>query len=274
MMRFKILSVALLLFLLVPTSTGCSSGQGTASVTISATPTLYTCEVVKQYPHDPQAFTEGLFYQDGFLYESTGLNGSSSLRRVELETGKVLQIHELSSDYFGEGIASYDGNIAQLTWQSQKGFVYEMQTFQLLSEFTYDSEGWGLTFDGERLIMSDGTSRLRFLDMQTFQVVAGVEVRDGETLLNNLNELEYIDGTVYANIWQTQQIVIINPETGLVVGKIDASNLVQNEQAMGQVDVLNGIAWDAEGKRLFLTGKLWHYVYEVKLVLQNVTPTS
>jgi glutamine cyclotransferase len=234
-------------------------------VLLTAEPELthYSYRIVNTYPHNETAFTEGLVIDGGVLYEGTGLYGNSSLRRVKLDTGEVLQLHALSSDYFGEGITIFGDKIIQLTWQEHKGFVYDKGSFELLQEFSYSTEGWGITTDGSRLIMSDGTANLYFLDPETFQKIGQVEVHDNGTV-NRLNELEYIQGKVYANIWLTEKIAIINPQTGQVEGWINLSGLqnMQNQDA----DVLNGIAYDSAGDRLFVTGKLWSQLFEIQLI--------
>lgn len=223
----------------------------------------YTVQVVNTYPHDPNAFTQGLVYHDGFFYEGTGLNGRSELRKVELTTGKVLQRKPLQTVYFGEGIVLLGDRIFQITWKNKTAFVWNATTFEAIRTFSYETEGWGLTTDGKSLIMSDGTANLYFRSPTTFQVERQVRVTLQGQPVTNLNELEYIDGKVYANIWQTDQIVIINPQSGVVEGVIDLSNLAA---LILSGDVLNGIAYDAQGKRLFVTGKLWPYLFEVRLV--------
>jgi glutamine cyclotransferase len=228
--------------------------------------TLYSYEVVNTYPHDLRAFTQGLVYEDGLLYEGTGLRGESTLRRVELETGTVLQQRDLPADLFGEGVTVFGDRIVQLTWQSNVGFVYDKESFELLRDFDYPTEGWGITHDGERLIMSDGTSTLHFLDPATLEETGGVEVLDGDRAVDRLNELEYVRGEVYANVWQTDLIARIAPETGRVTGWIDLTGLLNAEDRSEPVDVLNGIAYDAEGDRLFVTGKLWPTLFEIILV--------
>ena len=223
----------------------------------------YTFSIVNIYPHDANAFTQGLMFDDGFLYESTGLYGNSSLRRVDLETGEVLQNVSLQAQYFGEGMTIVGDKIIQLTWQSHVGFVYNKASFDLLQEFQYPTDGWGLTYDGSRLIMSDGSANLYFLDPLTFQRIGQVSVHDTEPV-NELNELEYMNGAVYANVWGKDKIVVINPENGQVTGWIDLTSLrnLENQDA----NVLNGIAYDPEGDRLFVTGKMWSHVYEINLV--------
>jgi glutaminyl-peptide cyclotransferase len=223
--------------------------------------------VVKVYPHDRQAFTQGLQYVDGFLYESTGQHGQSGIRKVKLETGEVLQHQPLDPKYFGEGITVWGDTIVQLTWQSEIGFVYDRKTFKQLRSFTYAGEGWGLTHDGARLIMSDGTASgsLRFLDPKTLKETGRLVVRDGGRPVDDLNELEYVRGEILANVWMTQRIARISPKTGEVAGWIDLSGLLDSREAAG-TDVLNGIAYDAAGDRLFVTGKLWPKLFEIKIV--------
>lgn len=222
-------------------------------------------QVVRSYPHDPAAFTQGLVYLDGHLYEGTGLNGQSSIRKVRLETGEVLQIQPLEPQYFGEGIAVWRDSLFQLTWQSGVGFVYDKATFRRTRTFKYRGEGWGLTHDGKRLIMSDGSAFLRFIDPTTLQETGRVEVRDAGVPVAQLNELEFIKGEVYANVWTTDRIVRIAPGTGRVTGWIDLRGLLSARDAVG-VDVLNGIAYDAAGDRLFVTGKRWPKLFEIRVV--------
>jgi len=234
----------------------------------SAQPVEYGFEVVARYPHDAEAFTQGLVYhEDGILYEGTGLWGESSLRRVDLATGAVLQRRDLAPQYFGEGIVVVGDRIVQLTWKAGVALVYDRDTFEPLGEYRYPGEGWGLTYDGERLIMSDGTSRLRFWDPDTLAEIGSVEVVDGEEPVDDLNELEFVDGEVWANVWQTDRIARIDPDSGRVVGWIDLAGLLTEEDRGGmQVDVLNGIAYDAEGGRVFVTGKWWPVLYEIRVV--------
>ena len=230
----------------------------------AATAPVARYEVVRSYPHDPQAFTQGLVYLDGVLYEGTGLNGKSSLRKVKLENGEVLQIQPLEARYFGEGIAVVGDTIVQLTWQSGMGFVYDRASFKRLRSFTYTGEGWGLTFDGTRLIMSDGSDTLRFLDPKTFKEQGRIQVKDGNRPVEELNELEFVKGEIYANVWSTERIVRIAPATGAVTGWIDLKGLLTPTEAAG-VDVLNGIAYDAAGDRLFVTGKLWPKLFYIRV---------
>jgi glutamine cyclotransferase len=235
---------------------------------ISTTPVYYSYKILNTYPHDNDAFTEGLFFDNGFLYESTGLYGNSTLRRVALETGQVLQSYALPEQFFGEGITDYDNEIIQLTWQSHIGFVYDEDTFRLLQNFSYPTEGWGLACNGSRLIMSDGTATLYFLNPVTFQKTGQIEVHDGATPVTNLNELEFINGDVYANVWQTNKIAIINPQTGQVKGWINLAG-IGNLANSDPEAVLNGIAYDAKNDRLFVTGKDWPQLFEINLVPQK-----
>ena len=223
----------------------------------------YGYRVINEYPHDPEAFTQGLMYDDGMLLEGTGLYGQSSIRRVALATGMVLQQRDLAASYFGEGITAVGDRLLQLTWKSGKGFVYDKETFNPSGSFSYSGQGWGLTYDGERLIMSDGTAYLRFLDPETFAQTGRVEVRGADGPVTRLNELEYIRGEVFANIWQRNTIARIAPLTGRVTGWIELGGLLGKQS---QPDVLNGIAYDAGGDRLFVTGKLWPKVFEIELV--------
>jgi glutamine cyclotransferase len=227
---------------------------------------VYTYNVINTYPHDRNAFTQGLVFEDGVLYEGTGLLGHSTLRRVELKTGDILKIRELSAQFFGEGITIYENKIIQLTWQSNIGFVYDKDSFELLREFSYSTEGWGITHDGERLIMSDGTSILHFLDPQTFEEIGQLEVFDNDEPVTRLNELEYVQGEIYANVWQTDRIARIAPETGRVIGWVELGGLLATEDLSEPIDVLNGIAYDAETDRLFVTGKLWPKLFEIELI--------
>lgn len=240
-----------------------------------ATP-VYRYRVLKTYPHDPEAFTQGLLFHDGELYEGTGLWGRSSLRRVTLATGEVQQQHNLEDRYFGEGLALWGDRLIQLTWRSGRGFVYDRATFQLLQTFQYPTEGWGLTQDGDALILSDGSDRLYFLDPETFQLRRYLTVKDGDRPINRLNELEYINGEVWANIWLDTRIARIDPATGQVLAWIDLAGLDPTAQQNPDA-VLNGIAYDAQGDRLFVTGKLWPRLYEIEILpptLPQSPPTS
>lgn len=228
-----------------------------------STPVNYTYEVINVYPHDPNAFTQGLIIVEGVMFESTGLKGSSTLRRVDLETGNVLQNYALLEEFFGEGITVFDDKIIQLTYQQGIGFIYDKWSFDLLGEFNYSTEGWGITTDGTQLIMSDGSAYLYFLDPETFDVIGRIEVWD-DGPVERINELEYINGEVYANIWLTDRIAIINPNTGQVTGWIDLTGIYTSE-TINSNNVLNGIAYDTEGERLFVTGKRWSKLFQIEL---------
>ncbi|MFN8596787.1 MAG: glutaminyl-peptide cyclotransferase [Anaerolineae bacterium] len=227
---------------------------------------IFTYKVVNTYPHDRTAFTEGLVLDGQTLYEGTGLNGQSVLRRVDLTTGQVLQNVALSSKYFGEGIVVWGDQILQLTWKSHIGFVYDKATFQQLKTFNYDTEGWGFTHDSQHLIMSDGTATLHFLDPETLTEVAQLTVIAQGQPVVNINELEYVQGEIWANIWQTNRIARIAPDTGQVVGWIDLTGLLTPAEQAAGVDVLNGIAYDAEHDRVFVTGKFWPKLFEIKVI--------
>jgi glutamine cyclotransferase len=224
----------------------------------------YGFDVVNRYPHDPKAFTQGLIYRDGFLYESTGLNGQSSLRKVRLETGEVVQRQDVEKQYFAEGLADWRDRLVQLTWETNVAFVYDLATFEELDSFSYRGEGWGLAQDGTRFILSDGSSVLRFMEPETFKEIGEVAVRDGGLMVDDLNELEFVKGSVYANVWFVDSIAMIAPDTGTVTGWIDLRGLLPDRQAVG-ADVLNGIAYDAQGDRLFVTGKLWPTLFEIRV---------
>lgn len=223
----------------------------------------YTYTVLNEYDHDPKAFTQGLLMEDGFLWESTGRNGESSFRKVEFETGKVLKSVELDEKYFGEGLALFEGEFFQVTWKAGKVFVYDRE-LNLVREHRYAGQGWGLTTDGNVLIMSDGTARLRFLDPKTFDEVGGITVRDEKRRVGQLNELEYVNGNIYANQWNTDLIYEINPENGEVNAIIDLTNLWPTNERPRE-GVLNGIAFNPKTKKLLVTGKLCPKVYEVEL---------
>jgi glutaminyl-peptide cyclotransferase len=224
----------------------------------------YGYEVVRSYPHNPNAFTQGLLFRDGQLYESTGLEGRSSVLLVRLETGVVQQEEALPAQYFGEGIVDWEDKIIQLTWQHGVGFVRDRKTLALLSTFRYPGEGWGLARDAKRIIMSDGTNQLRFLDPATLKETGRLTVTEQGRPVDKLNELEYIKGEIWANVWQSHEIVRIDPKSGHVTGRIDLSGLLKPEEA-ARADVLNGIAYDAKGDRIFVTGKLWPRLFEIRL---------
>jgi glutamine cyclotransferase len=228
-----------------------------------------TYRIVHTYPHDPHAYTQGLVFVDGHLYESTGLKGRSSLRMVDLETGRVLQSAAVPSQYFAEGLAPWGSTLVQLTWQSHVAFVYDRFSFRLLRTLHYDGEGWGLTEDGRSLILSDGTATLHFLDPQTLREVRHVVVKDRGAPVTELNELEYVRGQIYANVWHTDRIARISPATGQVLGWIDLTGLLAPGEVSDPEAVLNGIAYDAARDRLFVTGKLWPKLFEIKVVPQR-----
>jgi glutamine cyclotransferase len=232
-----------------------------------APPPTYGYQVVRSFPHDRAAFTQGLIFRNGFLYEGTGLFGRSGIRKVKLETGEVLQSKPLGAQYFGEGITDWNGALIQITWQSEVGFVYDMNTFDQTKTFSYKGEGWGITHDDTRLIMSDGQPEgaLRFLDPVTLKETGRIIVRDARGPVEHLNELEYVKGEIYANIWQADRIARISPKDGRITGWIDLSGLLSPAERAG-TDVMNGIAYDAAGDRLFVTGKLWPRVFEIRLV--------
>jgi glutamine cyclotransferase len=229
-------------------------------------PATFGYGVRNAYPHDRAAFTEGVAIDDGALYEGTGLNGQSELRRVDLPTGEVLQRCTLPPPYFGEGIAVVGDKIYQLTYVTHIGFVYDKHSFKLLDTFTYPTEGWGLAYDGQRLIMSDGSDTLRFWHPETLEEQGRLRVRDGDRAIDRINELEVVRGEIFANVWQTERIIRIDPQTGQVRGWIDMSGLLSPSDLAPPVDVLNGIVYDAEQDRLFVTGKFWPKLFEIELV--------
>lgn len=248
-------------------SAALAAGAGSAAMPMQrAAVPIDSYRVVKVYAHDRHAFTQGLVYLDGVLYESTGLTGRSSLRKVKLETGEVLQRHDVDAKYFAEGLAAWGDKLIQLTWQTGLGFVYDRASFREERRFTYAGEGWGLTQDGKRLILSDGTpdGGLRFFDPETLKETSRLIVRDRGTAVAYLNELEFIKGEVWANIWQTDRIARINPATGDVTGWIDLRGLLP-VTSLEPGAVLNGIAYDAAQDRIFVTGKLWPALFEIKV---------
>ena len=253
------------------------AGQKTAphNVNVVQTPDMaatheevptYSYKIKNSWPHDRRAYTQGLIFFDGLLWESTGQYGASSLRKVELKTGKVIKQISVPANYFAEGMTVFHNKVFQLTWQEHKGFIYDPATFQKQGEFNYTGEGWGLTHDGESLIMSDGTDRIRFLDPSTLATTRTISVTDRDEPVDQLNELEYIDGEIYANLYQTDRIARIAPKTGKILGWIDLTGLLSTKDRKGTEDVLNGIAYDEAGKRLFVTGKLWPKLFEIEIV--------
>jgi glutaminyl-peptide cyclotransferase len=253
---------------------GCGSTEGRDAQHSASTATVaekakaqvpvFGAKVVKTFPHDPQAFTQGLEYYGGYLYESTGRTGESTLRKVALETGQVIKKVSLPAQEFGEGLTIFHGKIYQLTWLSKKGFIYSLDGFRHVGEFHYESEGWGLTHDETSLILSDGTNTLRFIDPVSFAVTKTIEVYSGDVAVTNLNELEYIDGEIFSNVWHSSRIARIDSHSGKVLAWIDLTPLVAKEQH-GEEDVLNGIAYDHEAHRLFVTGKDWPEILQIKL---------
>lgn len=254
------------LILSIAVAAYCLASRGTPELLAQGRAPIDTFRVVKSYPHDPAAYTQGLIYLDGFLFESTGLNGQSTLRKVELETGEVVQQHRLDAAYFAEGLAEWNGQLVQLTWRSNVAFVYDLASFSLRRTLRYTGEGWGLTRDQEGFILSDGTNQLRFLHPDTFREVRRLTVTDGGVPVRDLNELEYVRGEVYANVWRTDRIARISPQTGRVVGWIDLRGLMAAGYRLDPAAVLNGIAYDAATNRLFVTGKLWPRLFEIEVV--------
>jgi glutamine cyclotransferase len=246
-------------FVILPPSQGCG-GQPTAGGQGGE-----VAVVVGQFPHDTMAYTQGLVFLDGMLYEGTGQLGRSSLRHVRLESGEIVNRVDLPADRFGEGIAIVGDRIYMLTWTSGVAYVYDRATLALVDSLTYDGQGWGLAYDGESLIMSDGSSRLRYLDPATFEVRRQIEVRADGAPLSEINELEWVNGQILANVYRTDYIVRIDPESGNVLSWIDARDVYPSSQRPTYTDVLNGIAWDSAGSRLFITGKLWPVLFEVEI---------
>ena len=221
--------------------------------------------MINRFPHDPDAFTQGLVYDDGFLYEGTGQYGESSIRKVDLETGEAINIYTLAQSLFGEGITIMEDKLYQLTWKSQVGFVYDKESFHLLNRVTYPTQGWGITHDGENLIMSNGTSTIYYLDPEFFTEIRRLEVYNEQGAVNNINELELINGKIYANVWQTDDIIIIDPQTGKVLGQINLKGILKSSERNRRTDVLNGIAYDEENDRIFVTGKYWSRLFEIRI---------
>jgi len=254
-----------LVFAMLVVMMGKVSGQSPASRNRSQA-REYTFEVVRQLPHDGAAFTQGFTYRNGFFYEGTGREGRSSLRQIEPETGRLVRKLDLAPELFGEGIAVLGNEVFQLTWLSHVGFVYDLSDFHRLRSFTYPGEGWGLTTDGRDLFLSDGSAEIRILDARTFAEKGRIKVRDGGNAVEKLNELEFVEGEIYANIWHSDRIARISPQTGQVAGWIDLTGLLGAFYQRDGEAVLNGIAYDSKGKRLFVTGKLWPKVFEIRVV--------
>lgn len=255
-----------LLFALLLTAVACSAAWLVLRTADTDNPPRYGYRVVQEFPADPGAFTQGLLYHEGFLYKSTGLYGESTLRRIDLESGRILALRVLAPNYFGEGLALWQDRLIQLTWKNRTGFVYRIGDLAPLESFSYDGEGWGLTSDGHYLILSNGSAELQFLDPQTYAVVRRVSVRDGATPVDRLNELEFIDGEIWANIWMTDLVVRIDPVDGRVTGWVDLSDLLPAGERTARTAELNGIAYDERAGRVFVTGKRWPKIYHIELV--------
>ena len=243
----------------------CDSGGDTAvSVEVEKVAPVQELEIVAALPHDPAAFSQGLIVHDGFMYESTGQRGRSSVRKMEIGSATPLEQVNLPAPFFGEGLTALGDSLFQITWQEHTGFVYDADTLSQVGTFTYSGEGWGLTTDGSSLIMSDGSSTLRYFDPKTFEVTRELEVFDGEHRVNSLNELEWVNGQIWANIWPEDDIARVDPATGRVVGGVDVSELAPNVRFTNSDAVPNGVAYDPATGRLFITGKLWPVLYEVR----------
>jgi glutamine cyclotransferase len=243
-----------------------SSDSNGPSVPETESPSVFTFAVINTYPHDASSFTQGLVYADSLFYESTGHFGASAVRKIDPITGAVLKVRNLSSAFFGEGLTLFQNKIYQITWQARTCFVYDKDTFDIVGQFTYSTEGWGLTHDGTNLVMSDGTATLYFRDPTTFAEISRLQVTDNTGPIKNLNELEYIKGAIYANVWLTDRIAKIDPETGHVISWLDLTNLLPQNQRRNSNAVLNGIAYDRDGDRMFVTGKWWPTVFEIQWV--------
>ena len=256
---FKIIFPLSLLFLCLLSGSACSS-ENSPSVK-----TAREVVVINTFPHDNEAFTQGLAFNNGSLYESTGLHGKSSLRKVNLKTGEVEKIHKLSDHLFGEGITILDKKIYQLTWRSKTGIIYDLESFKILGFFDYPFEGWGITNDQKNLIISNGTPNIYFYNPESFKQIRSIKVTDMGEPVSLINELEYIDGKIYANIWRSNKIISIDPDTGKVLDWYDLSGLRKQAQGKDKMDVLNGIAFDSKSGRIFVTGKLWPKLFEINL---------
>jgi len=247
-------------------STGTVANQDSSKTEL---PRHYTYKIIESFPHDHNAYTQGLIVQDSILYESTGRYGKSSLRKVSLATGEVLKHIDLDSRLFGEGLTVFGDRLIQLTWKSLTGFVYDRESFEQKRTFSYATEGWGITHDGQSLIMSNGSSTLFFRDPDSFEETRRLDVSDNGIPVKNLNELEYVEGEIYANVWGSDRIAIISPRTGSVTGWVDLTGIISSQDRMDPEAVLNGIAYDDQNKRLIVTGKLWPYLFEIELVPSN-----
>ncbi len=259
----------LCLVLLALAHAGCRRPESSASGAGPAAappPVVFNYRVEQVYPHDTHAFTEGLLFLNGVIYESTGLLGESSLRRVDLLTGKTEQRLDLAPEYFGEGLAALGGRLYQLTYKSGKAFVYDLKSFKLEREFRYSGEGWGLATDGASLLMTDGSDQIRFIDPATFETRRTLHVTEQGRPVDQLNELEWVKGEIFANVWKTQRVACIDPATGVVRAWVDLSGLLSAADLTPNLDVLNGIAYDPEGDRLFVTGKFWPKMFQIKIV--------
>lgn len=263
--RLGLIFVLALSILNVNCQLGANANLTSAKTTGKASVTNYGYEIVSTWPHDADAYTQGLVFHDGKLLESTGREGKSSLRSVEPETGKVLKKVDVPRPFFAEGITVFKGKIYQLTWLHEQGFIYDAWSFEKLGQFSYQGEGWGLTNDGKSLILSNGTNRIRFLDPDNFQVRKTIEVFDGRLPVNSLNELEYVQGEIFANIWHEERIARIDPQSGRVEGWINLSGLRARTEVSDAEAVLNGIAYDEKSDRLFVTGKLWPKLFEIRV---------
>lgn len=247
-------------------STSQATAQATQTPTRPAPAKQYTYKVVEVFSHDTKAYTQGLLWHDGYLYESTGLYGESQLRKVDHKTGNVIQSISLERKYFGEGIALLNERIYMLTWTEGRAFVYDLNTFRQLKSFSYDGEGWGLTTDGTKLYMSDGTDKIYVRNPETFAIERTISVRNGQNRVRYINELEWINGEIWANIYTTEQVVRINPETGAVTGIIDFSGIQSRADHTPHTDVFNGIAYDPATDNIYVTGKRWNKLYRVEIL--------
>jgi glutamine cyclotransferase len=231
--------------------------------------TLYGYKIVNTFSHDPEAFTQGLFLEDGILYESTGLKGKSTVKKIDLKTGKVIKSRNMQDKFFGEGLTIVNDKIIQITWRSKTGFVYDKDSLEILRTFSYKTQGWGITYDGKYLILSDGSDILYFMDPKSFVIVGKLEVYDEKGKVSNLNELEYINGEIYANIWGKELIARIDPKTGHINSWIDLTGILTPEDRKGKEDVLNGIAYNSENNTLLVTGKFWPKIFEIEIIEKN-----